>query len=549
MQLDNVRISARLFLGFGLVTFLMALMGAITLIQLNQVDTAFRSVTDERIPRLSQLHSVKSDVDQIAIALRNMIILEDPAHVQQQLQSVQQRRKAISDRLDTLKAEIRTEKGQTLLNRIFETRTQYVQGQERFIGFVGAGQIPEAKRYMAQSLRPLLLAYFDAVDALVAFQGELLQQSGASANAAVLSIRNGIGITLVVAMLLAAVIGSWIARSITRPLQQAVAVAEAVAQGNLHMQVQVQGRNETAQLLGALKNMLASLTQVVGLVRDGSERVASASAEIAQGNNDLSARTESQASALQQTAASMEQLSSAVQQNADAARSANQLAQTASAVAQQGGDAVNAMVQTMREIDESSRRIADIIQVIDGIAFQTNILALNAAVEAARAGEQGRGFAVVATEVRALAGRSAEAAKEIKSLIQASVERVERGSGQADAAGRTMSDVVQAISRVTTLMGDISSASQEQSSGVAQVGDAVTEMDQTTQQNAALVEEMAAAASSLRTQAAELREAVSIFHLAELNGHAAPHPHAPVAVTVPAGERPALAGAARLRLA
>jgi methyl-accepting chemotaxis protein len=302
-------------------------------------------------------------------------------------------------------------------------------------------------------------------------------------------------------------------RSITGPVGEAVAVARAVADGNLRIDVPVRGSNELGQLMQALDAMRKHLSQVVGEVLQGSESVATASAEIAQGNNDLSARTEQQASALEQTAASMEELGATVRQNADSASQANQLALNASTVAVQGGEVVSQVVETMKGINDSSRKIADIITVIDGIAFQTNILALNAAVEAARAGEQGRGFAVVASEVRSLAGRSAEAAKEIKSLISASVERVELGTALVDRAGSTMTEVVTAIKRVTDIMGEISAASNEQSLGVSQVGEAVTQMDQVTQQNAALVEEMAAAADSLRSQAGQLVDTVAIFKL------------------------------------
>ncbi len=276
-------------------------------------------------------------------------------------------------------------------------------------------------------------------------------------------------------------------------------------------------------MLGCLEAMRLSLSDVVSKVRQGSEGVATSSSEIAQGNSDLSARTEQQASALEETAASMEELDSTVKQNADSARQANQLAQNASTVAVSGGNVVSEVVETMRGINESSRKISDIISVIDGIAFQTNILALNAAVEAARAGEQGRGFAVVASEVRALAGRSAEAAKEIKSLINASVERVEQGTILVDKAGETMTEVVSSIRRVTDIMGEISAASSEQSAGLSQVGEAVTQMDQATQQNAALVEQMAASASSLKSQARDLVQVVSAFKISETAAsHATP---------------------------
>ncbi|MFM8898398.1 MAG: methyl-accepting chemotaxis protein [Burkholderiales bacterium] len=302
-------------------------------------------------------------------------------------------------------------------------------------------------------------------------------------------------------------------RSITEPIQRAVEVTQSVAAGDLTVSFEAHGHNETAQLLMALKEMQTSLIKVVGDVRHNSDNVATASAQISLGNQDLSQRTEKQASSLQETAASMEQLGAAVAQNANSAQQANQLATSASSVATQGGSVVSQVVETMKDINDSSKKIADIIGVIDGIAFQTNILALNAAVEAARAGEQGRGFAVVASEVRSLAGRSAEAAKEIKTLIAASVERVEKGSALVDQAGETMNEVVKSIKRVTDIVGEISSASHEQSAGVAKMGAAVSQMDEATQQNAALVEQSAAAAESLSNQAQQLVQSVAVFKL------------------------------------
>lgn len=310
-----------------------------------------------------------------------------------------------------------------------------------------------------------------------------------------------------------------IARSLAQQINHAVEVSRAIAEGDLSLPFEATGKNEVAQLMIAIKQMQTSFAKVVANVRQGSQSVATASAEIAQGNHDLSSRTESQASALEETAASMEELSSTVNKNADSARQANQLAMNASTVAMQGGEVVSQVVETMKEINASSRKISDIISVIDGIAFQTNILALNAAVEAARAGEQGRGFAVVASEVRSLAGRSADAAKEIKSLINASVERVEQGTDLVDKAGSTMTEVVNSIRRVTGIMAEISVASSEQATGVAQVGEAVNQMDQVTQQNAALVEEMAAAASSLKTQAHDLVQVVAVFNLGGNSGN------------------------------
>ena len=315
---------------------------------------------------------------------------------------------------------------------------------------------------------------------------------------------------------LSGVLGLLLARSVFAQLgaepAEAAQVAARVAQGDLSVNVAVKPGDATS-IMANLARMQTSLAQVVYNVRHNSESVATASAQIAQGNQDLSSRTEQQASALQQTAATMEELGTTVRHNADSAKQANQLAQGASAVAAQGGEVVGQVVVTMQGINDSSRKIGDIISVIDGIAFQTNILALNAAVEAARAGEQGRGFAVVAGEVRTLAQRSAEAAKEIKSLINRSVEQVEQGTLLVDQAGKTMGEIVGSIQRVSDIVAEITSASVEQSSGVQQVGDAVSQMDQATQQNAALVEESAAAAVSLRTQAQQLVEAVAVFKL------------------------------------
>lgn len=302
-------------------------------------------------------------------------------------------------------------------------------------------------------------------------------------------------------------------RMVIAPLGIATAAGKAIAQGDLTIELTVTSNDEVGQLMASMNTIGSGLAGVVQSVRHGSESVANASLEIAQGNNDLSARTEQQASALEETASSMEELSATVRQNADSAHQASQLALSASTVAVQGGEVVAQVVATMKDINDSSRKIADIISVIDGIAFQTNILALNAAVEAARAGEQGRGFAVVATEVRSLAGRSAQAAKEIKGLIDASVQKVAQGSAQVDQAGVTMGEVVAGIRLVTDLMVEISAASREQSQGVAQVGEAVTQMDQVTQQNAALVEEMAAAAGSLKSQAEDLVQTVEVFKL------------------------------------
>jgi len=498
VNLSDMKISARLILGFAIMGFLIMALGAVALWRSSAIQDDFRTVTDQRIPRVAMLNEVKGQLNQIAIGMRNIALVDDAAEQKRQQGAVLAARQKIGELLARLKADISTARGEELLGAIEAQRARYIEAQNRYMALVSEGNVAGARAYLLTEVRPVLDTYFGAVDALIAFQSDLLDEAVKKAQADVLAIQNAVWLSVVLGL---------------------------VAAGDLGVQMQAQGRNETAQLLHALQQMLQGLRAVVSQVRSGSEGVASASSQIAQANNDLSARTEQQASALQQTAASMEQLNSTVRQNADNARQANQLALSATTVAERGGSVVGQVVHTMKGINESSQRIADIIQVIDGIAFQTNILALNAAVEAARAGEQGRGFAVVASEVRALAGRSATAAKEIKQLIGTSVERVEAGTALVDQAGATMQEVVAAVRRVTDLMGEISAASTEQSQGVSQVGEAVVQMDQVTQQNAALVEEMAAAATSLKGRALELVQSVEVFRLGQ-EQHSAPVPEA-----------------------
>ncbi|MEI6801579.1 MAG: methyl-accepting chemotaxis protein [Burkholderiales bacterium] len=513
MNLADMKISTRLILGFGALSVLTALLGGVAHIRVSAIDALFGEVIHERIPKIVAVNEIKGDVNLIAIALRNIVLSSDGAVVQKESERIASAHKRIGSQLTQLGAQITSPKGKELLAAVNTTRSRYDPLQAEAIDLAVGGQVFDAKALLTEKVAPAQQAYFEALDGLLRYQDALLKESTDATQAAAGSMGYVIGATVLVTMLLGTIMSLWIIHSITQPINKAVEISSAVAAGDLTMQFEARGRNETGRLLIAFREMQDHLIQVVTDVRDGSRGVASASAAIAQADAELSERTEHQASSLEQTAASMEQLSSTVQHNADSARQANQLAMNATAVALQGGEAVAQVVQTMKEINTSSRRISDIISVIDGIAFQTNILALNAAVEAARAGEQGRGFAVVASEVRSLAGRSAEAAKEIKTLINASVERVELGTAQVDRAGTTMAEVVASIQRVTDLMGEISVASSEQSRGVSQVGEAVRQMDQVTQQNAGLVEEMATAAMSLKSQAEDLVRVVSVFKL------------------------------------
>ena len=513
MNLKDLKISTRLILGFGAMALLIVLMGTLSLLKINEVKADFNDVVNVDYPKVAGFQDIKDELNVVARALRNLVIVTNADEVKKESERIVNSRKKVVEHLEKLERQVHSDIGKAMFAKLVQARSQYVPATQKFIDLVTAGKQDEAKPLLLGEIRTVQTAYFTVLDEMIRHEESLMEKSKADAEAAIASTSATIWAAGSFALLVAVLMGLWIIRAITRPINQAVEISRAVAAGDLSLQIAAQGNNETGQLLTALKDMQVSLAKVVHDVRQGSESVATASAEIAQGNNDLSARTEQQASALEETAASMEQLSATVKQNAESARQANQLAMSASTVAVSGGEVVSQVVETMKGINDASRRISDIISVIDGIAFQTNILALNAAVEAARAGEQGRGFAEVASEARSLAGRSAEAAKEIKSLINASVERVEQGTAQVDQAGTTMAEVVSSIKRVTDLMGEISAASNEQSQGVSQVGEAVMQMDQVTQQNAALVEEMAAAASSLKSQAQELVQTVAVFKL------------------------------------
>ena len=515
MNLNDTKISARLILGFGMLGVLLAFMAGVSLFKFASMNAMFDQVINDRVPKVASINDIKADVTLIADALRNMIIMSDTADIKKEAGRIEVARKRIGERFASLDAQLTASDGRAVLGQVAQARGKYEPLQAEAMELAIGGQTFEAKALLLDKVRPAQKVYFDALDSLLQHQNALMQQSASATQSATANMVYVIGLTLLLALGVGVLMALWIIRSITRPINLAVQVSRAVAAGDLSVQFDTSGKSEIAQLLLALKEMQTSLVGVVSDVRDGAKGVAVASADIARSDMDLSSRTENQSHSLRDTTASMEQLGTNVNLNADNARKANQLAQSASEVATRGGEVVTQVVDTMRGINESSRRISDIISVIDGIAFQTNILALNAAVEAARAGEQGRGFAVVASEVRSLAGRSAEAAREIKALISASVQRVEHGTLLVDQAGTTMSEVVSSIRHVTDIMGEISLASTAQSDGVSQLGVAIHLMDQMTQQNAQLVEVMSEAAGNLQAQADALVNTVAVFKLGD----------------------------------
>jgi len=516
--MNHLKISTRLSILIGLLSALLLAIGAMGLFGINRSNNSLKTVYEDRVVALDQLGEVSYLLQRNRVLVMDMLVQPEPANLEKRNKELRGNIQKVNATWDAYMATYLTPDEARLAQDFVQARMPYVQ----------QGLIPAADALVAGQTEVALGIYKDRISALAPaahaalaklnqLQLDVAKQEFEDAAdrfhqaliASILSISAGV--------IFALAFGYALVRGIGRQLGgepgDAASVAQSVAGGDLSTQIPIRP-GDTSSLMVQLKSMQTSLAGVVSTVRQGSEAVAAASAQIAQGNNDLSARTEQQASALEQTAASMEELASAVQQNADSSRRADQLASSACRVATRGGDVVAQVVDTMTGINEASRKISDIISVIDGIAFQTNILALNAAVEAARAGEQGRGFAVVASEVRSLAGRSADAAKEIKTLIHASVERVEQGTVLVAQAGSTMTEVVTSIQRVTDMMGEISSASTEQSMGVAQIGEAVNQMDQATQQNAALVEEMAAAADSLKSQAQALVSTVAVFKMA-----------------------------------
>ena len=515
--LTRLKIGQRLIAGFASVLVLAIVVGGFSLSRLAQVNANTTDLATNWLLATRLLSDFKTQVTVLRRAESGSILTATAESNAAQSKRAAEAKAKAADSWKAYLATVDSPEERKLAADVESARDRYYVLLDKDLATdctTPDGRDKATATYVGES-KTAFDALFNAIDTDVEFQAAGADKAYKQSQETYSSARLAIVGLLAAAVLVGALMAWIISGSIVRPLASAVKVAESVAEGNLTSSIDATGADEVSQLLRALRRMNESLVNIVSRVRNSSDSIATGSSQIAVGNADLSQRTEEQASNLQQTAASMEQLTSTVKQNADTARAAAQIASSATAAAADGGRVVGQVVSTMEEITSSSRKIVDIIGVIDGIAFQTNILALNAAVEAARAGEQGRGFAVVASEVRSLAQRSAEAAKEIKSLIGTSVEKVESGSHLVDEAGKSMANIVTQVSRVNDLIGEISSASMEQSTGIGQIGDAVNQLDQVTQQNAALVEESAAAAESLKVQAAQLAQVVSVFKVSD----------------------------------
>nr|WP_304941557.1 methyl-accepting chemotaxis protein [Undibacterium sp. FT79W] len=508
-----MKIGTRLALGFALI------LGGIVAVMLlvNALNASNRKDMSENLRLANQKQALanlmKSSLYESGIAMRNIGIQSDVGEMQKEEGRVKAQRKLYDDSKEKISALGLSDDEKKIVDEIAKLDKEASGPFKDAVGQALAFNAEGAVKIIATVLDPISNKQIIEINKLVELQAVAATQAFDRADSAAKKLSYILYVILVFALGIGALIAWILTNSITKPLSEALGLAETVASGDLCSDVVVAGSDEVSSLLLALKNMNSSLAATVGKVREGTETITFAAQEIASGNADLSQRTESQASSLEETASSIEELTSTVKQNADNARQANQLVVSATGVAVKGGAVVGQVVNTMGSIKDSSRKIVDIIGVIDGIAFQTNILALNAAVEAARAGEQGRGFAVVAAEVRNLAQRSAGAAKEIKSLIDDSVDKVDQGSKLVDEAGKTMDEIVTSVQHVADIMSEIAAASQEQSAGIEQVNLAITQMDEMTQQNAALVEQAAAAAESMEEQAVELARAVSVFKL------------------------------------
>ncbi|GJG94141.1 methyl-accepting chemotaxis protein [Cupriavidus pauculus] len=518
MGLRKMGIGARMSLAFAVVVVLLAVVATVGVRALGGMNDAMHQAVEQRLLRVMDIKQAKEQVLTIGILVRDAALTEDPAMAEQNAEKIGKLREQVSATLESLgkvMAASASPDSKAKFDELVQVRANYNGQLDLVLQQLRSSAFDGARAGLVVTLPAAQAAYFEKLDAVAEMGRKMAMVATEEAAQHYVFTRNLLIGMSVAAAVIATLLGIGLTRSVTRPANQALDAAEALAQGQLSHAIHVRSQDEMGRMLGALERAFGQLGMLVRGIQQTAGSIDTAAREIASGNTDLSQRTEEQAASLEQTAASMEQLTSTVRQNAENARQANQLAVTASDVATEGGRVVRSVVDTMEGISKSSARVSEIIGVIEGIAFQTNILALNAAVEAARAGEQGRGFSVVAAEVRSLAQRSSSAAKEIGELINGSARQVQDGAKQVEVAGKTMDDIVNAVRRVTDIMGEISSASEEQTAGIEQVSLAITQMESVTQQNAALVEEASAAAESLMQQAGGLVTEVARFELGQ----------------------------------
>lgn len=540
----DLKIATKLIVGFVSVLLLTAFLGLFSMAQLAKVNNAADEIGNDWMPSAIEAMGMKESVSRMRSQEAQLATAESPEEVKKYQERTDE---AIAQfrKHHTASVKYADQPGEKkVLDEALSAFNEYVQISAKIGNFAKENNTAAALALLRSDSSKANKKLRDMVDKIVDDHVSGGQKAFAESSLTYKSAQTWVVIVIVAAIVVGLILATWLARMVSTPLQEAVELAESIAHGDLTKTIVPSSTCETGQLIQALSEMNTSLLQVVSEVRAGTDQINDAATAIANGNMDLSQRTEEQASSLEETASSMEEITSTIKHNSDNARQANILSQSATAVAEKGGSVVSEVVATMTSINESSRKIVDIISVIDGIAFQTNILALNAAVEAARAGEQGRGFAVVASEVRSLAQRSASAAKEIKELINDSVEKVGQGSRLVDSAGSTMQEVVQSVKRVSDMISEITAAGQEQSTGVDQINNAIMQMDSVTQQNAALVEEAAAAAATMQEQAENLVKVVSVFKID--NSFSAPKPRPATRTSAPT-KRPTPVAAARIK--
>ncbi|MBC2731912.1 methyl-accepting chemotaxis protein [Thiobacillus sp.] len=507
---SNMKIGMRLGLGFGLVVILMAIIAFLAITRLANLNNQIELIVNDRYPKTVWANDIVQNINIVARSTRNALLLNNPAQAEKELERLGTARAVIVDRLEKLEQTIKSDEGKAKLAAVKQARAQYVASQDKFVKYLGEGKQADARVHLVGEMRQTQRAYFDAIASLIEYQGKLMETSGKEATDLYLATRTLIFIIAGIALALAALVGFWVTRSITKPVNEALNVANKLADGDLNVHIEAKGRDETGQLLEAMKTMVGKLSQIISEVRSASDNLSSASEQVSSTAQSLSQGASEQSASVEETTASIEQMSASIAQNTENAKVTDGMAAKAATEATEGGEAVKQTVTAMKSI-------AGKIGIIDDIAYQTNLLALNAAIEAARAGEHGKGFAVVAAEVRKLAERSQVAAQEIGELASGSVDMAER-------AGKLLDEMVPSIRKTSDLVQEITAASEEQASGVGQVNSAMNQLNQATQQNASASEELAATAEEMSSQAEQLQQLMSFFKVGEAGSTLRPVP-------------------------